>query len=96
MAWSQADGLNLDTMDSLGPWVVPPSQKKPEMPASEFYRAAQQAGVAQPILEPELGLFQGLFLANTTAQGWLYTLSQCPSRVGCSEPRSLSTLRRII
>ena len=31
MAKAGADGLNLDTMDSLGPFVVPPSQSKPDL-----------------------------------------------------------------
>lgn len=30
LAKAGAHGLNLDTMDSLGPFVVPPSQSKPE------------------------------------------------------------------
>eukprot|EP00913_Durusdinium_trenchii_P026646 g25002.t1 len=42
MARAGADGLNLDTMDSLGPFVVPPSQSKPEMPVTEFFAAARQ------------------------------------------------------
>ncbi|CAK9114886.1 unnamed protein product [Durusdinium trenchii] len=85
MARAGADGLNLDTMDSLGPFVVPPSQSKPEMPVTEFFAAARQAGLQHAIIEPELGLYDGLFLLNTTAQGWLYTLAQCPPVVGCSE-----------
>eukprot|EP00435_Cladocopium_sp_Y103_P072465 s172_g40.t1 len=55
LAKAGADGLNLDTMDSLGPFV---------------------AGVPHAIIEPELGLYNGLFLLNTTAQGWLYSLAQ--------------------
>lgn len=31
LAKAGADGLNLDTMDSLGPFVVPPSQSKPDL-----------------------------------------------------------------
>lgn len=85
LAKAGADGLNLDTMDSLGPFVVPPSQSKPEMPVTAFYSAAQKAGIPHAIIEPELGLYNGLFLLNTTAQGWLYSLAQCPPVVGCSE-----------
>ena len=85
LAKAGAHGLNLDTMDSLGPFVVPPSQSKPEMPLTHFYDAARKAGVTHAIIEPELGLYDGLFLLNTTAQGWLYTLAQCPPVIGCSE-----------
>ena len=70
------------------------------------FKVPHQAGVPHAIIEPELGLYDGLFLLklgpdlsvgekllmvnlgqprNTTAQGWLYTLAQCPPVVGCSD-----------
>ena len=214
MARAGADGLNLDTMDSLGPFVVPPSQSKPvpslrvwvrdgritcqvlrggsggnseEMPVTEFFAAARQergfssnmlgtkngkgkkrkdkCGEEARVLRrshqelkenhvflstlrnwteiwrqdfnmpslsqsldstmafffcslPHLAVsflwnlficdairleaiairFEALLymctmqfanLRNTTAQGWLYTLAQCPPVVGCSDTRCI-------
>lgn len=90
-AKSGVDGLNLDTMDSLGPFVVAPGQDRPVMPATEFFDAAEKAGIFHLIVEPELNLYNGLFLLNTTSQGWLYTLSQCPPE-GCSDVRPFTPL----
>jgi len=61
------------------------------MPATSFFDAAKKAGIFHLIVEPELNLYNGLFLLNTTSQGWLYTLSQCPPE-GCSDVRPFTPL----